>query len=239
MPDYPIRTSSVTLNVAGSSMPCHVARPLAAGPRPGLIVFQEAFGVNAHIRDITERFGRAGYTAIAPALFHRTDRNFESGYGDFEAVRPHYSVIDEKTLAADATAAFEWLTPADGGGATVAGCIGYCLGGRASFVTASELPVKAAVSYYGGGIAQNHLDRAGKLNAPLLLFWGGLDKHIDSTQIRTIEDALIAAEKDYTQVVIAKADHGFFCDERPSYSPDASRLAWALTLEFLSARLSG
>ena len=235
-----IQTETVTLNVTdGTTMPAYVARPATDGPHPGILVFQEAFGVNAHIRDVTERFARAGYTAIAPALFHRTDPNFEGEYTNFEAVMPHFQALTDDGQTADIYAAYQWLT--DGGGAVAVASTGYCMGGRTSFLADSLLPLKASVSYYGGGIAPSEgspfpslLGRAADLHAPILLFWGGQDAHLGPEQVRAVEDALKATGKNYAQVVFSQADHGFFCDVRASYNPEAARQAWALTLEFLA-----
>jgi carboxymethylenebutenolidase len=235
-----ITTETVTLSVSdGTTMPAYVARPTSPGPHPGLLVMQEAFGVNAHIKDVTERFAREGYTAIAPALFHRTDPNFEGEYTNFEAVMPHMGALTDDGQTADIQAAYQWMT-AEGGASAVAST-GYCMGGRASFLAGILLPLKASVSYYGGGIAPGGppmfpalTERAADLHAPILLFWGGKDTHIGMKATRDVEDALIAAGKPYEQMVFSQADHGFFCDVRASYNPEAARQAWALTLEFLA-----
>ncbi len=234
-----IKTETVTLPVSdGTSMPAYVARPTSAGPHPGLLVMQEAFGVNAHIKDVTERFAREGYTAIAPALFHRTAPNFEGEYTNFEAAMPHMQALTDAGQTADIQAAYQWLTT-DGGASAVAST-GYCMGGRTSFLADILLPLKASVSYYGGiapseggGHFPDLLGKAADLHAPILLFWGGKDEHIGMKAVRATEDALIAAGKPYAQVVFSQADHGFFCDARASYNPDAARQSWALTLEFL------
>ena len=151
-----IRTDWVTLQVAdGTTMRAYVARPQDGRPRAGLLVFQEAFGVNAHIRDVTERFAREGYHALAPELFHRTAPGFEGAYNNFEAVMPHVRALKEQDLEADARSAYAWLRENLGAAETPIACIGFCMGGRVSFLTNSLLPVKAAVSFYGGGIAPN------------------------------------------------------------------------------------
>jgi carboxymethylenebutenolidase len=233
-----IQTETVTLNVSdGTTLPAYIARPMSEGTHPGILVFQEAFGVNAHIRDVTERFARAGYTAIAPVLFHRTDAHFEGEYTNFEAVMPHMQALTDSGQSADIQAAYAWLTGP--GGAAAIASTGYCMGGRTSFLADTLLPLKASVSYYGSGIAPGGkfpalLDKAGNLHAPLLLFWGGLDTHNGREQTRAVEDALKAANKNYTQVIFSQAAHGFFCDVRAAYNPDAARQAWALTLEFLA-----
>lgn len=238
-----ITTETVTLSASdGTTLPAYVARPASAGPHPAILVFQEAFGVNAHIRDVTERFARAGYTAIAPALYHRTDAQFEGFYTDFGPAMAHLSALTDAGQTADIQAAYDWLTSSDGGAATAVASTGYCVGGRTSFLADTLLPLRASVSYYGGGIAPSEgspglLDKADALHAPILLFWGGKDAHIGMDGSRAVEDALRAAKKPYTQVMFSEADHGFFCDVRASYNPEAARQAWALTLEFLATSM--
>jgi len=107
------------------------------------------------------------------------------------------------------------------------------MGGRASFLANSILPLRAAVSFYGGRIAPDLLDRAPFMQGPILLFWGGLDHHITPDLRRAVTDALDASKKTYVNVEFSDADHGFFCDERASYRPQAARQAWSLMLEFL------
>lgn len=215
-------------------MEAAVARP-PSGPGPGLIVLQEAFGVNHHIRNVAERYAaRAGVTAIAPELFHRTaPPGFEGRYGDFDAIRPHMAALTTPGLAADMRAAYDWLVQQAKIPPSRIAAVGYCMGGRCAYLANSELPLAAAISYYGGGIAPDMLDRAARQHGPLLMFWGGLDQHIPAEQHRAVADALTAAGADHVQVVFSKADHGFNCDERPSYNESASREALSLVLEFL------
>jgi len=236
-----IRSEYVKLKVSdGTDMRGWTAQPAAAGAHPGLIVFQEAFGVNAHIRDITERFAREGYVAIAPELYHRTAEGFEARYDDFPSVVPPMRALKDGDMEADQQAAYQWLR-GKVGKETLIAAIGYCMGGRAAFLAGLVLPLACAISYYGGGIAPNAsnpglLGRAGGLQAPLLFFWGGRDKHIPPEQVRAVTDALRAAGKNFVNVEISNADHGFFCDARASYSPAAALLAWPLTLAFLRSK---
>jgi len=220
----------------------YVARPHNDRARAGLLVFQEAFGVNAHIRDITERFAREGCHAIAPELFHRTAPRFEGDYTNFEAVMPHVRALKDRDMEADVRAAWAWLRENLGVQEIPIACIGFCLGGRVFFLTNSVLPVKAAISFYGGGIAPNPmgpglLSRAGDLHAPQLLFWGGLDKHIGPEQAQAVAEALRKAGKRFVNVEFGDADHGFFCDARASYNPAAAQQSWALTHVFLNSYL--
>ncbi|HEX5322830.1 MAG TPA: dienelactone hydrolase family protein [Capsulimonadaceae bacterium] len=220
----------------GTAMRAYVARPQGNGPRPGLMVFQEAFGVNEHIRDVTRRFAAEGYVAIAPELFHRTAPGFEGSYGDFSAVQPHMQALSQDTLTADIKATYDLLINDPGVNRAAIASTGYCLGGSTSYLADAIVPLQASVSYYGGRISET-LDKAGDLHAPLLMFWGGLDKHIGPEKIQAAENAVREAGKTYANVVFSDADHGFFCDVRQSYNPRASREAWALTLSFLQDHL--
>ncbi len=228
--------------VDGTSMRAYLAQPQESQARAGLLVCQEAFGVNAHIRDVTDRLAREGYLAVAPELFHRTAAGFEGAYNDFGAVVPHVRALRDPDLEADVRASYSWLRENLGKSDVPIACVGFCMGGRVSFLTNSILPVKAAVSFYGGGIAPNPmgpgmLERAGNLHAPQLLFWGGLDKHIGPEQTQAVADALRKAGKPFVNVDFSDADHGFFCDARPTYNPAAAQQAWALTNTFLECHL--
>ena len=230
----------VSLSVAdGTAMRAYISRPSGA-PRGGLIVFQEAFGVNAHIRNVTDRFAGEGYLSIAPELFHRTAPGMEWGYTDFPAVVPHMQALTDAGLAADMRAAFDWLKKSSGFPDLSTSAIGYCMGGRTACLAAMTLPLAASVSYYGGGIAGNQifpslLDRFSDISAPILYFWGGLDTHIGPDQVQAVNDGMRAAKKTWINVEFSFADHGFFCDARASYNAEAAAEAFALTLTFLKS----
>ena len=199
------------------------ARPVGSGKHPGLIVFQEAFGVNAHIRDITQRFAREGNVSIAPELFHRTAAGFEAGYDDFASAIPHMRALKDVDMQADQRSSWNWLRENIGPNAPV-DAIGYCMGGRAAFLAGLTLPLAGAISYYGGGIASNPtnpglLGRAAELRCPILLFWGGNDKHILPEHRRGVNDTLTAARKTFVDVEISDADHGFFSTPGPAITP--------------------
>jgi carboxymethylenebutenolidase len=230
-----IVTEKVKIAVAdGTRMAAYVARPQDTAAHPGLLLFQEAFGVNHHIRDVSERFAREGYVVIAPELFHRTaPSGFEASYADFPSVMPHLQAVTPETAEADVRSAYDWLKSNAQVKQEEISSIGFCLGGRVSFLASTIFPLRAAISFYGGGIAPALLDRAAKVQAPLLLVWGGLDKHITPELCRSVTDALSAEQKIYVNAEFSRADHGFFCDERATYEPHSARQAWALTLEFL------
>jgi len=231
----PLHTEYVTLQVAdGTSMNAYVAAPADAGKAPGLLVFQEAFGVNAHIRDVAERFARQGYVAIAPELFHRTAPGFEGDYANFPACAPHLQALMPDGIIADARAAFDWLQKSPRVLPNATACVGFCMGGRASYLANSGLPLKAAVSFYGGGIVPGLLPRAAQQHGPILFFWGALDPHIPKEHVRAIVDAMQEAKKTYVNVEFSDANHAFFCDARAAFKETAAKQAWDLTLRFLA-----
>lgn len=215
----------------GSSMDVYVAIPEGKGPFPAIMVFQEAYGVNNHIRSVANRFAKEGYVAIAPELFHRTAVGFEADYSDFSVAAPHVQGLNVAGLSADIEAAYKWLLEQPIVIGNKIGSVGYCLGGRASFLANILLPLSAAVSFYGGGIVAL-LDRVQEVHAPHLFLWGGLDKHIPAEQVEAVKKAMNDAGKKYSSVTFPDADHGFNNDERPSYHLKASTEAWEMSLNF-------
>lgn len=223
----------------GTDMQAYVSMPDDSSGKtfPGLILFQEAFGVNSHIRNLSDRFAAEGYVVIAPELFHRTaPKGFEGSYTDFASVAPHFQAVTTDTIALDSQAAWHWLENQPNVIQGHVASTGYCMGGRASFIANSVLPLKAAISYYGGGM-HTQLNRVNDLHAPMLLFWGGLDAHILPEHVEQVTTALKGAQKDYINVVFSYANHAFACDERANYHPQATKEAWALTLAFLQQKL--
>ena len=224
-------TEWIDLTVAdGTSMRAYVARPDGAAPGRGLLVFQEAFGLNAHVRDVTERFAAAGFIAMAPELYHRTAPGFEARYDDLPTAMTQLKQITIEGLEADIRASMGWLDRAGVGDNTAS--VGYCMGGRVSFVANTTVPLKAGVSYYGGGLPPL-VGRAANLSGPMLFFWGGIDHHIPEEHRRAVIAGVSAAGKPFVDVVFSNADHGFFCDARPSYHASSAVQAWSLTLAFL------
>ena len=231
----PVKNSTVQITLADQSiLPAFTAIPIEEeGPLKGLILLQEAFGVNRHIRDVANRLANCGYAVIAPELFHRTAAGFEGNYADFPSVLPHIQALTTEGLEADLKASFHWLQNYPGVFGDQIASIGFCMGGRASFLANSIVPLKAAISFYGSGIAPVLLDRVPALHGPILFFWGGLDKHNPLEQRHKILNAMDQAGKNYINVEIGDADHGFFCNERICFNPIAANEAWALVLSFL------
>ena len=235
MSESEIARETIELQVPGATpMRAYVARPSAGGAHPGLMVFQEAYGVNGHIRKVTDRFAAQGYVAIAPELFHRTaPAGFEGDYKDFSSVKPHFQALTNDDAEDDIRSTYDWVRSSAHVARDNISCVGFCMGGKMSFLANAVVPMRAAVSFYGGRIAETLLDRAPRLHGPALLIWGGRDKHIPPEHRKAVADALDVEKKAYVNVVFSNADHAFFCEERAAYEPSAARQSWALTLEFL------
>jgi carboxymethylenebutenolidase len=219
-------------------MPAHVARPAGNGPWPSVLVIQEAFGLNEHIKDVTRRVAGEGYVALAPDLFYRGGKGRTAGYDQLpKALELMGSLKDDDTVAdvASAVAHLE-KNPAVRRGRI--GIMGFCMGGRVSYLAACALPDKitAAVPFYGGGIP---IDRTATLRAPVLAFFGDADPFIPLDQVEKLRTEAARLGKSIEVVVYPGAPHGFFCNERDSYRPDAARDAWERTKSFFKKHLQG
>jgi carboxymethylenebutenolidase len=235
---HEIVTERISVGVGdGTQMGGYLARPARPGTYPGLLVLQEIFGVNAHIRDIAERFAREGYVALAPELFHRSAPGYEGRYDDIQGGMAQATKLTPAGVEADLAAAHGYLQGHASARRDRIGVVGYCMGGRLAFLANARLPLQAAVSYYGGGIATALLPLADTMAGPLLLVWAGQDGYIPPEHRRSVAEALRAAGKPFVDVEFSHADHGFFCDARSNYEPRAARQVWALTLAFLAAHL--
>jgi carboxymethylenebutenolidase len=194
------------------------------GASASIVVVQEIFGVNAHIRSVVDRYASFGYRAIAPALFDRGERGVELGYDDVGRARGIELVMPIAFDAAmrDVAAAVDHVS--DTGPVAV---IGYCFGGSVAWIAACELPIAAAVGYYGGQI-YGMRDRSPRV--PTMLHFGELDHGIPLDQVSAIADA----HPEVPVHVYASADHGFNCDARPQYDARSAAIALGRTLEFLA-----
>ena len=223
----------------GTSMEVYVARPADDhNKHAAVLVFQEIWGVNSHIREVCDRFARLGYTAAAPDIFHRSVERFDAPYSDFSG-REHAMKLNAEGVSADLSATHAMLREmleASTNTPRIAAC-GFCMGGRLAFIANALLPLDAAISFYGGGIA-GQLAFAPQQHGPLMLFWAGKDGFISKDDRRNTADALEAAGKRFTEVNVSHADHGFFCDQRKSYDAEAANEAWGMVTAFLASNLS-
>lgn len=212
----------------GHELSAYVARP-AGEPIAGLVVVQEIFGVNGHIRSVADGYAKDGFLAVAPALFDRVERGVELGYAG--ADRPKamslLAKLDPEKSLLDVAAALEFAASAT---AKPAGVVGYCYGGTMAWLAASRLNPGAAVGYYGGRIAQ-FADE--KLSAPVLLHFGAQDAHIPEQEIDRIRTAHPEVE-----IYLYDAGHGFNRDVDASYNQQAAVAARERSLQFLKLHLT-
>jgi carboxymethylenebutenolidase len=229
-------SSMVQIRAADGDMPAFLARPTTGGKRPALVVVMEAFGLNAHIKDVAGRVAAQGFVALAPDLYYRQP-NSVVGYDQLpEAIRLMTSLQDQN-IVADMAAAVTYLQSQEFVRGDGIGVTGFCMGGRISFLTACRnADIKAAVPFYGGGIG-GLLDQAPKITCPMLLFFGDQDPFIPNDEVEKIKSTLADLKKDAEVVVYPGAPHGFFCNERDSYRPEAARDAWDRLGMFLMKHL--
>ena len=233
----------VTLSTADGPMRAYEAIP-DGGAGTAVIVIPEAFGLNGHIEDITDRLAAAGQRAIGLDIFHRSGGG-TAPYDDFEKVLPLFEGLTDDGLLADIDAARAHLHD-DGLGDSSIGIVGFCFGGRATFLAATRRPLGASVGFYGGGIVTGRfpqfpplVDQSASLQTPWLGLFGDADQSIpvdDVERLRSTLDAQTALAHEIVRY--PDAEHGFNCDQRPSYHPSAAKDAWQRTLDWFSTHLS-
>ena len=196
-------------------------------PRAAILVVQEVFGVNSHIRAVTDGYAAAGYVAIAPALFDRVRRGIELGYSaaDMQEGQGYVKQLQRGQTLADLSAAIAVVKHAGR-----VGVVGYCWGGTIAYVAACELPIACAVAYYGASITKE-LEKQPK--CPLMYHFGELDKHITASDI-----AKIKAAHPQGEFHTYRADHGFNCEQRASYDAASAQLARERSLAFFAKHVA-
>ncbi len=225
--------------------PMRVFEAAPAGEARGaVIVVQEAFGVNNHIQDVAGRFANEGWHAVAPEFFHRAGPEPVAPYDDFSKVMALYEGLDQDGALRDVDATLGLLHGEGFGDASI-GAVGFCWGGHISFLIAARRAIGASVGFYGGGIASaGHfqgfpplIDEAATLRTPWLGLFGDLDASISVDDVENLRAALDKAPVDHEVVRYADADHGFHCDARPSYHPDAAKDGYARALAWFESHV--
>jgi len=235
--------TTVSVATGGGDMALYDAEP-EGPPRGAVIVLQEAFGVNDHIEDVTRRLAGAGYRAVAPHLFHRSG-DPALDYGNFEKIMPHMKELSEAGLLEDLDASLGHLAGA-GFAAAQVGVVGFCMGGSVAFLAAARRALGAAVTFYGGGVAEGRfgmpplVEMAPRLMTPWLGLFGDEDQGIPVDQVEALRTAAATAPVTTEIVRYAGAGHGFHCDARPdSYHGPSAQDGWSRTLDWFAQHLSG
>jgi carboxymethylenebutenolidase len=210
-------------------------------PKGAVVVIQEAFGVNDHLKDVAQRFAAEGYRAVVPHLFHRTG-DPQIPYDDIDKAMEHLGQLTEQGIAEDMNVAYGHLHE-DGFEDPRIAVVGFCMGGTVTFIEAHDRALGAAVTFYGGGIAEGRfgapslLELAPELKTPWLGCYGDLDR-IPVEQVEQLRAATAKAPVDTEIVRYPDAGHGFHCDARSAYHEPSARDAWSRTLAWLDAHLS-
>jgi carboxymethylenebutenolidase len=227
-------TQEVTIESQSAEISAYLAMPAGTGQFPGIIVLQEIFGVNTHIRAVTERIASLGYVAIAPALFARISPGFEVGYTseDIELGRKYAEQTNASQLLADIQSAIEYLKTLPQVEPHF-GCIGFCFGGHVAYLAATLPDISVTASFYGRGITtftpgggEPSVNQTGSIAGTIYMFFGMDDASIPPEHIAEIDLALTQHDIPHQIWQYPGAEHGFCCDLRASYNPAAAESAW-------------
>ncbi|EDZ96853.1 dienelactone hydrolase family protein [Limnospira fusiformis KN01] len=247
MADLEIRTNHVTVKNGDLNIAAYLAQPTQGGPYPGVVVIQEIFGVNSHIRDVTDRIAGLGYVAIAPAIYQRLAPGFEVGYtdADLQLGRKYKEQTTAPELLSDIQATIDFLKQQDNVKNAPFGAIGFCFGGHVTYLAATLPDLGAIASFYGAGIVTGTpgggpatVTRTPEIKGTLYGFFGTEDPLIPNSEVDQIE-AELQKYKIPHRIFRYQATHGFFCDQRDSYNKDAAEDAWKQVRELFAQELTG
>lgn len=227
-----VTTKWIDIHATDGTFGAYLAIP-HNGKGPGIVLLQEIFGVNDHIRSVAEQYAADGYVVLVPDLFWRSASRIALDYDEagWKRAVDLMQATDIAKAQSDielTVAALKALPALDGKLAV----IGYCFGGMLAYNVAADGLVDAAIAYYGGGI-QNQLQRADQIKVPLLMHFGGADSHIPAEAVQKIAERFENNE-DVEVHVYPGAEHGFNCSHRASYNQRAAAEAHGNSLTFLS-----
>lgn len=236
--------AEMSVTTADGEMPLIVAAP-DGPPEAAVIVLQEAFGLNTYIHGVVGELAAAGYLAVAPAIFYRTTTDVIP-YGDHSLIMPHIEALSDPELQSDMDAVTAYLG-AEGFTPDKIGAVGFCIGGRVSFLLAAQRRLGASVTFYGGGIVTaapafearlpSLLPVAGSLQTPWLGIFGDQDRSISVDDVVRLQEAVEASTVDTEIVRFAEAGHAFHCTDRPEFDEAAAAEGWGRTMEWLQRHL--
>ncbi|CAC5343734.1 MULTISPECIES: dienelactone hydrolase family protein [Planktothrix] len=244
MINQPLHTTNVQIPNGDLQIDAYLAQPQGEGPFPAVIVIQEIFGVNSHIRDVTERIAKEGYIAIAPAIYQRFAPGFDVGYTpeDIELGRKYKDQTTAPELLSDIQATLKYLKTLPNLKPKF-GTIGFCFGGHVVYLAATLPDIQATACFYGAGIATMTpgggaptITRTADIQGVLYGFFGTEDPLIPNEQVDQIETELQNHQIPH-QIFRYKTDHGFFCDQRSTYNPQAAQDAWTQVKQIFQQEL--
>ena len=223
----------------------YLAKPKTKTVQAGVVVIMEAYGMTGHIQGVCKRLADAGYTALAPDLFHGELIPYNTAV---DTVIAKIKTLKDEAMLDEVAASLDWLDTQGMKGRN--GIIGFCMGGRLAFLANCRFPdqLQATVGFYGSGIAPGvDRDRFGRtppvgeaaaMKNPIFLGYGAEDPGIPPAEHARVVDALSSAKKRYTLAVYPGAGHAFLCEERGNYAPEVAKRAWRDTLDFLAVQFA-
>ena len=236
--------SWVEIGVGEETMEGYLTRPEGEGRHPAVLVIQEIWGVNAHIQSVTERLPSQGYVGLAPAMFHREGPMTVGLHEEFQTAVDRMRRCTDVDIIADVLGAVDYLKRRPFVVPERIGIVGFCFGGRVSYLAACTLQdISAASVFYGGGILNalgdgpTPLERTSRMRAPLLGLFGEEDQNPTPADVARIEAELKGQGKAYDFHMYSGCGHGFHCDARSSYRPDAAQDAWSKTMAWFDRYL--
>jgi carboxymethylenebutenolidase len=241
MAEPEIHTSMVDYQSDGANIAAFLAQPSGTGPYPAIIVLQEWWGLNDHIKDIAVRLAREGYVALAPDLYARQGNKVTTDPDEAGALMGN---LKDDVALKDLQAAATYLQHRPRVDAAKIGVIGFCMGGTYALLAAENIPdIKASVPFYGQIVYDRPggpIDQVAKLGCPLMYIYGQADGWITNDHVDRLEAALSQHHKTGQVVRYQGAPHAFFNDTRPdTFRPNEARDAWERTLRFLAQHLKG
>ena len=241
-----IQTKNVKVQNENLTIDAYLATPQGEESFPAVVVIQEIFGVNDHIRDVTRRIAKQGYVAIAPAIYQRQAPGFEAGYTpeDLEIGKVYKNQTLAEELISDIQATINYLYQLPQTKKTGVGSIGFCFGGHVTYLVSILEDIKATASFYGAGITnwipgggEPTITRTKDIKGTIYAFFGMEDASIPPEQVDLIEAELQKHHIPHRVLRYPGADHGFFCDQRSSYNQQAAGNAWNQVLDLFSNNL--
>lgn len=235
----------VDINVGGQNMESYLTKPTDSDPHPAVIVIQEIWGVNSHIQYVTDRLPTQGYVGLAPAMFHREGPMTIGLHEEMDTAVGWMGNCTDAGIVADVQAAVDYLKAQPFVQSSRIGIVGFCYGGRVSYLAACNISdLKASVVFYGGrilaplgGDGPSPLDQSSKINAPMLGLFGEDDQNPSLEDVEKISSVLTRHNKAYEVHTYPGCGHGFHCNARSSYRPESARDAWAKTMAWFDQHL--
>ncbi|WP_204137377.1 dienelactone hydrolase family protein [Halomicronema sp. CCY15110] len=242
----PIQTHTVDILSQGLAIPAYLAHPTESTDCPTVVVIQEVFGVNDHIRAVTERIAQQGYIVIAPHIYHRQAPGFAVGYDEAALAlgRQYKNATQADELLSDIQGAIAYVQQHFADVPAAVGCIGFCFGGHVAYLAATLPAIQATASFYGAGIGQftpgggaPTLSRTADIQGTVYAFFGMQDPLITVAEVDALEDTLRTHRVEHRIYRYPNATHGFFCDQRTSYDSIAAQDAWTHALRLFQEKL--